>query len=114
MYNIENLSENSLRVLNKALDLYLRIGLGQLEVVGDVLSMDTGNFVAAKENNRNILNQYKKEVTGFSSGASYGIFNENVKQSFREAYEMSNILTKIKTGLKSLSKEPAIILKEVL
>ena len=37
MYAIKNISEEQLQVLRKALDLYMRIGLGQIERMSDVL-----------------------------------------------------------------------------
>lgn len=96
-YAISNLSEAQLRVLSDALDLYLRIRLGQLEEVidpwlfakrGDGLEQTAERLELA----RRLLPEFKYALTGFSSTASWGIGAEDLPDVARVAVDIKDVI----------------------
>jgi hypothetical protein len=101
-YNI-HLNENQLQVLVNALDLYSRIGIGQLEEVEMIYRLDGRK----KQVDRNydtdesteidfdhlhqILNLAKQEL-GHGQGSHYGIYSKEVPDAFRVAWDIMKVV----------------------
>lgn len=89
-------------VLVAALDLYTRLGIGQLEMVEECFRMDdipTAKPVSFDERMRlaEILRAQMdaaKQTLGFSRGASMGIGGPRVPIGAQRAYEMQKVLAK--------------------
>lgn len=84
---IENISKKNLETIVKALDFFLRIGLGQFEELVRVIERDTG-FQWVEKEPAALLKEFKRRVTGFDENASYGITNKSVRQVFKDSYAM--------------------------
>lgn len=88
------------KVVEDALDLYSRIGIGQLEEVEHVLKRKFGFFNVVDKNtpiNWDAFNQaikYAKLYIGFEPNASYGIGNKKVSVSVKRAFEIQKTLSK--------------------
>ena len=86
---------NQLRILEKALDIYMRIGIGQIECVaealGDLGLLEIYTPLDVREKWFNII---KKELLGFASGASFGIPNPQVSDKAKIAYDMNKTIQK--------------------
>lgn len=91
--SISNISKKNLETMEKALDLFIRIGLGQVEAITTVIERDT-SFGTLPLEAAEHLNLFKKAATGFSSNASYGIPNEHVRPVFKDAYAMIKVIGK--------------------
>lgn len=85
-YSLE-VTEEHLQVLINALDLYTRVGIGQFEEVARVY-MGLGN------SNRQLeyyLTAAKVSV-GHPKNGSFGIHNPNVRDEFRQAFDIKQVI----------------------
>lgn len=90
MQTTVTLSEKQVQVVKEALDLYVRIGLGQFEAAVDVASkMYPQTFVWE---DRDYILPLKQKM-GFNSNSSYGVGNPNLTKKTREAFLVYQVLT---------------------
>lgn len=86
------LSANDIHVLVRVLDLYGRLGLGQLNFLTDELIMfyihDDFNYEKA----RDLCDDLKRFLFNFQPNSSYGIHSKQMHNNFREAYDMQQVL----------------------
>lgn len=83
------LSDKQADVLAKALDLYARVMVGQLEIVEEVLRFSHGDLDRDRLfQARGLLDSAKTLLWGFSPGASYGIHNNRAPDAARQAYDI--------------------------
>jgi hypothetical protein len=90
--NLE-VEEAHLEIIKSALDLYLRIGIGQLEEAIHLYKTKVGGTGGAWD----IIDSHEFEtvklaLTGYQRNASASIANPNVKQDFKEAYTMLKLI----------------------
>lgn len=86
MYNLK-LNETQARIICNALDLYTRVGMGQLEAIGHEM-WHFGKSQAFHEK----LPDFKKAVTGFDRGSSYGIHQKETPEHCRTAYDIIQVV----------------------
>lgn len=88
------LTEKQAEVVIKALDLYTRMGLGQLERVLEVAALEGQQWEGPTdyETAESAMVTLKKALTGFALNASYGIYSEKVRDTFRVAYDIMQVL----------------------
>lgn len=98
-YDITGLSENQVRTITAALELHMRLGLGQLEFLlefakkGEITLADGSTpEYETFEKVEKLMEVIKYELTGYPSGASKGIAHEQVPAASRRAYEMYKVL----------------------
>lgn len=92
MYQL-NLSEEQARVISSALDLYSRIGIGQFEEILNVLKMyDKKVFSKDTSTADKLLQEVKREVYDLTPNSSFGIYNENVPNRFRVAWDIKKVI----------------------
>lgn len=98
-YTID-VSEEQLGVITRALDVYARIGMGQLEVA--VYETVRDLFWKASDTEtvwslvRTHLNEVKVYVWGHPPNGSYGIFSRDVPAECREAYDILQVCRKVR------------------
>jgi hypothetical protein len=74
-FNLE-LTEDQMQVIKEGMELMVRLGLGQVEYVHEVLwkmhqkKMGDGSMFGFRNES---LMQYKQDMVGFDNGGSYGI-----------------------------------------
>ena len=83
---------NQAKLLIRALDLYSRIGIGQIEEIENLFRFHYSdeeyyNSEKSMEIER-LLHEVKFEMFGLASNASYGITNDKVPDDFKVAYDM--------------------------
>jgi hypothetical protein len=85
-----------LSILQEALDLYVRVGIGQLEIVAENISFNIEKEKIRKNINeiRDIFDQAKKEIFGFACGESFGISSSAVDDATKIAYDMQKVVQK--------------------
>ena len=96
-----NYTKKQLRVIEQALNLVTRLGLGQIDCVGEFL--DYHNCDKKKDpkfpSYWDLRNKYfdpmKKDLFGFESGASYGVGNKEVHDDSHIAYDMQKAIQKV-------------------
>lgn len=98
-YTID-VSEEQLGVILRALDVYSRIGMGQLEVavyetVRD-LFWKAGDRETVWSHVRAHLNEVKVYVWGHTANSSFGIFSRDVPAECREAYDILQVCRKVR------------------
>jgi hypothetical protein len=101
--------DKQLRVINDALDMYSRMGMGQLDVsVEEFLRMHFYKLYyeepAAEETTppdltrgklvEAYINDVKALVFGHPPNGSWGIYNDKVPQRCREAYDLKQVFRK--------------------
>ena len=92
---IGNFSQEQVQVLNAALDMYSRVGMGQLEVaIGEEIQNQNLDKIYPRTAVRHLLYAIKEMVWGFSANASYGIYAEEVPVRARTAYDLKQIMRK--------------------
>jgi len=103
-----NLTDKQAKVVEAALDLYSRIGMGQLEDVAHVLGRHFEHV-----NSWDLIQQhiYRLKRAAFPNSAahigtgSWGISNKQVPESFRVAYEIQQVMRGDECPLK-ITQEP--------
>src|SRR4051812_19032275 len=86
---ILEIDENQARTLEKALDLYSRIGMGQLREIINVLRYDERLDNKNLEVARNILDNVKLLVFGDDF---YGIYSHEVPDVYRVAWDIQRVI----------------------
>ena len=90
-YKLE-ISESQANVLVSALDLFSRIGLGQIEEVEKV----AGNYNSSGTYDHNrverLLHEVKLEMLGMAPHHSYGIMCPQVHEDFRIAWDIQQVV----------------------
>lgn len=89
------LSDNQADVLISALDLYSRIHLGQFEEVANIARMyDISKFDKDYDAHNDFDDAIRevKGILGFDRNGSYGIFNEQVNDIARVAWDMQQVV----------------------
>lgn len=96
------LSLEQARAVSQALDLYTRMGLGQMREIADLVRSgaipfsdrrQTDDQPAAMDALDDLAAAMSREL-GFAPNASYGIGNEHVPLAARRAYELQKVLDK--------------------
>lgn len=82
MYNLQ-ITEQQANIIAKALDVYVRLGIGQID---NALEDACNHFL--NKNTEISLHSVNKLITGFDHGSSWGIHNENVPPHFKSAYDI--------------------------
>ena len=91
-------SSKQLKILQEALDLYLRANLGQVERVMDPLlkyGFKDWNGVEIPYENLHALGediQSSKRLLNLASGSSHGVFSKNVSDAGHIAYDMLQVV----------------------
>lgn len=90
-------SPEQAHVLQGALELYTRLGLGQFEYVGEVISSghvtpkdDILNTDCLDEINEHLIQI--KELMGHSFSSSYGVSSKQVSKHAKSSYEINKLL----------------------
>lgn len=93
-YNL-TINEQQAKVIADALELYSRVGMGQLEAVADhpdiqkrVYKSSTLTFPDA----RDLFKPAKQTIFGYSENGSYGITNFEINDCNRVAYDMVKVI----------------------
>ena len=87
-YEITDLSENQLRIIKDALDLYSRVRLGQIEEAFDAMTDRGGsNRVFSWETRSSLARQAKKEV-GLSHNSSWGVGHSDVTDTAIDLFDV--------------------------
>ena len=98
-------TEGQADAISKALDLYVRIGIGQFDEVAQLVAFglvpvrntsDVPRQIASPEQCEQLRNlmDAAKQVLGFSRGASHGIGHRDNDISVSRAYEVGKVLDK--------------------
>lgn len=90
-YKLE-LTTEQCNTLCAALELYGRVGLGQLEVVGEHMHHLHKNKDLKVYEIRDLLANVKKQYTNFNLGASYGVGCKDVPESFTQALDIYQVV----------------------
>jgi len=80
------LSERQAKIVQSALDIYTRLGLGQIERVGDFLDWKT------RDQWEQLLAAVKVIGTGHHPNASTGISHPELDDRFKIAYEIQQVV----------------------
>ena len=99
-----SVNEKQARQISRALDLYTRLGLGQLEEISWLIRMGEipfGNSIHVdKENKMTFIEEIERDLKsakitlGHSYNGSYGIFSEEVPISSKRSYEIQKVIDK--------------------
>lgn len=89
-YNIV-VDEAQARILVAALDLYLRIGIGQFTEVVRVYNYEWKTPIPMVDKLVDAMN-YAKRIVGFGPGGSYGIHSPDVHDVFRRAFDIQRVI----------------------
>lgn len=90
LYNL-TLTETQVEVLWKALDLYARIGIGQLEAVC-YCHEHRDQYLPNREAAEAHLAEVKLLLTGCGVNSSFGITSDKVPDTYRVAFDMHNVI----------------------
>ena len=80
-------------VITAALDLYSRIGMGQISEVENILRLD--RHVKPDYSHdavRNALDFVKREIFGLDGNGNLGIHNETVPKNYRVAWDLQQVI----------------------
>lgn len=91
VYNIA-LTENQCNIISNAMDLYARIGLGQIHVIAEHMwhfsdKLGIPNYKIGEK-----FNSIKKDITGLDVNASYGIQTKWVPDKFNSAFDIHQVI----------------------
>jgi hypothetical protein len=81
------------RVISRALDVYVRLGLGQLGIVAEAL--DGLHDIQDLDGLMNALDEAKSRYLGLCEGRSYGIGNRKVDAAAHVAYDLEKGVQKV-------------------
>jgi hypothetical protein len=87
------MSETQAKIVQDALELYARLGLGQMEYVADHV-IDNNDLSMARSDSIRGLAMGMKEVLGHPANGSYGIGSEKVGANYKQAYNMWQAMTR--------------------
>lgn len=88
MYNI-TLSKEQLRVVDRALEIMVRLGLGQIHTAVDLCYLfQTKDPKKVKS----LCDELQKELTGFEGGASWGIHSKEISDDYRIACDIEQVI----------------------
>lgn len=85
-------TDRQISVLIDALDLYSRIGIGQVEEVAEVLRKLYPDH--CKYDDRKLLADFKMKVFEHGINGSWGVCNEQVHDNCQVAYDIEKVLQK--------------------
>lgn len=89
MYNLQ-VNEEQLAMIQKALDLYSRLGIGQVEELANPF---TSPYPIVSEKGKEILKEFKKEVfPELDSGAYYSIFSKEAPENAKIGYDLIQVI----------------------
>ncbi len=80
-------------IVQRALDLYVRLGLGQVEETANVLNML--HDVERPDDLREVMKAVKNEYLALGGGMSFGIGNRRVEDTVHVAYDMEKGIQKV-------------------
>lgn len=86
------LTEKQAHIVITALDLYTRIGIGQIERVMELFSEVYWKDIPNVERARQLVLEFKEALTGYPMNASHGIHSDKVRDTFRAAYDITQVL----------------------
>lgn len=95
------LTEDHLHVIQESLDLYMRTLLGQFEEVAYKANLYNVNKLNGGKPDKHQFDKHSefedeihklKGILGFSPHESYGIFNENIHDNARVAYDIKQVI----------------------
>jgi len=87
------ISDKQARVIITALDHYARIGMGQLETVGDALCELRPREIDDRwDIKERFTDPMKKDLFGYSSGESAGINHPNISSEAKIAYDIQCVI----------------------
>jgi hypothetical protein len=94
-YNLK-LTHKQLRVIETALDLYARIGIGQLEIIAEKLNSEffIHDSKTPTEWKKELNIDNAKENMGLDNGSNFGIGNDKVSENSNIAYEIDKVIQK--------------------
>ena len=90
------------RAMVEALDIYMRLGLGQIQTVAEMVAdgsipIKSGSLQIPEmdviHNVTALCNEIRREL-GFSAGESYGVGNRAVSDKAHRAYELEKVVKK--------------------
>jgi len=88
MYTL-TLSKEQIRVINHALEIMVRMGLGQIHTAVDLCYLfQTKDPKKVK----NLCDELQKELTGLESGTSWGIHNKEISEDYRIACDIEQVI----------------------
>ena len=88
---ILEMTEAQARNLVRALDLYSRIGMGQLEAVGQEVQMWSGQAISPDEETKKGIKNLKAALFGFSHG-HLAITAEKVHDTYRISWDTMKVV----------------------
>jgi len=100
MYDLK-VTEEQARLIQKSLDLYSRILIGQFEEISNVILWDVlewsdfeGNQVPCEKIHqfKDRIGLLKQELLGIPPNASHGIHSEKVSDNARKAYDIQKVI----------------------
>jgi hypothetical protein len=86
------LTEEQAGILVDALDLYSRIGIGQFEECVRVFDHALELPIETRDACKASLDHAKFVIAGLPSGGSHGIHNPKVRDAFRVAYDIQQVV----------------------
>jgi hypothetical protein len=119
IYSIEKISEEQLNVISKALDVYTRLGLLQLNnaIIEDLVYDKDFNYLEVRDEVDYHLNQIKKliskcsvkenirKLSDYGDNWSFGVTIEFIPDSCKRAYEIHKTISHKKWKDDNLAKE---------
>lgn len=91
------LNTKQARLLEKILDLYVRIGIGQFEEIAQTINslfdINSNNFELQGNLALELMKVLKRQLLGYDNG-NIGISNEKVKNDVKVAYDLAKVLQK--------------------
>lgn len=88
-YNIGNLDEESIRILTRALELYIRLSTGELDEVDRAMVWDFGYSNENADEKKTLLNRLKNMyVPDLAKGGYYSIVSPVVPEQAKVMYDL--------------------------
>jgi dissimilatory sulfite reductase (desulfoviridin) alpha/beta subunit len=88
MYTL-TLSKEQIRVIDHALEIMVRMGLGQIHTAVDLCYLF---HTKDPQKVRKLCDELQKELTGFEGGASWGIHSKEISEDYRIACDMEQVI----------------------
>ena len=89
------MTARQLRLVVNALDMFVRLGIGQVEEVVDNLDLMFDLTPEKKDDLRVLVNRIKTEIINQPVNGSYGIGNRKVKKPVHDSYDLYKALAKV-------------------